>query len=124
MKEKPVVASKKVLVVDDEGQIGLVLDMILNDRNYQLDYVSSLLSADEYLKQQLPSLVILDNKLPDGYGVDFLIYLRKKYPTLKIIMISGFGTARDVALENGADAFFEKPFPLDEFNDAVVRLAP
>jgi len=102
----------------------LVLDMILNDRNYQLDYVSSLLSADEYLKNQLPSLVILDNKLPDGYGVDFLIYLRKKYPALKIIMISGFGTARDVAIENGADAFFEKPFPLDEFNDAVVRLAP
>ena len=124
IKEKPGIASKKVLVVDDEGQIGLVLDMILNDRNYQLDYVSSLLSADEYLKNQLPSLVILDNKLPDGYGVDFLIYLRKKYPTLKIIMISGFGTARDVALENGADAFFEKPFPLDEFNDAVVRLAP
>ena len=123
-KEKPGVATKKVLVVDDEGQIGLVLDMILNDRNYQLDYVSSLLSADEYLKKQLPSLVILDNKLPDGYGVDFLIYLRKKYPTLKIIMISGFGTARDVALENGADVFFEKPFPLDEFNEAVVRLAP
>lgn len=123
-KEKPGVATKKVLVVDDEGQIGLVLDMILNDRNYQLDYVSSLLSADEYLKKQLPSLVILDNKLPDGYGVDFLIYLRKKYPTLKIIMISGFGTARDVALENGADAFFEKPFPLDAFNEAVVRLAP
>jgi len=124
IKEKPGIASKKVLVVDDEGQIGLVLDMILNDRNYQLDYVSSLLSADEYLKNQLPSLVILDNKLPDGYGVDFLIYLRKIYPALKIIMISGFGTARDVAIENGADAFFEKPFPLDEFNDAVVRLAP
>ena len=124
IKEKPGIASKKVLVVDDEGQIGLVLDMILNDRNYQLDYVSSLLSADEYLKNQLPSLVILDNKLPDRYGVDFLIYLRKKYPALKIIMISGFGTARDVAIENGADAFFEKPFPLDEFNDAVVRLAP
>jgi DNA-binding response OmpR family regulator len=124
IKEKPGIASKKVLVVDDEGQIGLVLDMILNERNYQLDYVSSLLSADEYLKNQLPSLVILDNKLPDGYGVDFLIYLRKKYPALKIIMISGFGTARDVAIENGADAFFEKPFPLDEFNDAVVRLAP
>src|SRR5688572_13302458 len=116
--------AKKVLVVDDEGQIGLVLDMILNEKNYQLDYVSSLLSADEYLKKQLPSLVILDNKLPDGYGVDFLIYLRKKYPSLKIIMISGFGTARDVALENGADAFFEKPFPLDEFNETIDRLAP
>ena len=117
-------ATKKVLVVDDEGQIGLVLDMILNEKQFQLDYVSSLLAADEYLKNQQPALVILDNKLPDGYGVDFLIYLRKRYPSLKIIMISGFGTARDVALENGADAFFEKPFPLDEFNQAIDRLAP
>ncbi|HZI52095.1 MAG TPA: response regulator, partial [Chitinophagaceae bacterium] len=100
--------TKKVLVVDDEGQIGLVLDMILTEKKYQLDYVNSLLSADEYLKKQQPSLVILDNKLPDGYGVDFLLYLRKKYPSLKIIMISGFGSAKDVALENGADAFFEK----------------
>jgi DNA-binding NtrC family response regulator len=37
-------------------------------------------------------------------------------------MISGFGTVRDVALENGASAFFEKPFSLDEFNDTIDRL--
>jgi two-component system, OmpR family, response regulator len=115
-------ATKKILVVDDEGQMGLVLDMILNESEFQMDYVNSLLSADEYLKQQEPSLVILDNKLPDGYGIDFIVYIRKKYPSIKIIMISGFGLARDAALANGADAFFEKPFPLDEFNEAINRL--
>lgn len=115
-------ATKKILVVDDEGQMGLVLDMILNESEFQMDYVNSLLSADEYLKKQEPSLVILDNKLPDGYGIDFIVYIRKRYPSIKIIMISGFGLARDAALANGADAFFEKPFPLDEFNEAINRL--
>jgi two-component system, OmpR family, response regulator len=120
-KLKPEV-TKKILAVDDDGQMGLVLDMILNDSKVQLDYVNSLLSADEYLKKQEPSVVILDNKLPDGYGIDFIVYIRKKYPSIKIIMISGFGLARDAALANGADVFFEKPFSLDEFNEAINRL--
>ena len=114
--------TKKILVVDDDGQMGLVLDMILHDSKFELDYVSTLLSADEYLKKQQPLAVILDNKLPDGYGVDFIVYLKQKYPSLKIIMISGFGLARDAALENGADLFFEKPFSLDEFNAGISSL--
>jgi len=115
-------AAKKVLVVEDDGQIGLTLDMVLDEKKFQLDYVGNLLSADEYLREQEPSVIILDNKLPDGFGVDFISYIREKYPSVKIIMISGIGTARDVALENGADMFFEKPFSLDEFEEALNKL--
>ena len=115
-------AEKKILVVEDEGQMGLVLDMVLKEKKLQLDYVNNLLSADEYLQKQEPSAVILDNKLPDGFGVDFISYIKKKYPSIKIIMISGFGSARDVALENGADMFFEKPFSLEKFDEAIDQL--
>ncbi len=114
--------TKKILVVEDEGPMGLVLDMILKEKKFELDYVNNLLSADEYLQKQEPSAIILDNKLPDGFGVDFISYIKKKYPSIKIIMISGFGTARDIALENGADMFFEKPFSLEEFYEAIDRL--
>jgi len=113
---------EKILVVDDDGQMGLVLDMILHESRFELDYVGDLLSADQYLKKQQPLAVILDNKLPDGYGIDFIVYLKKKFPSLKIIMISGFGLARDAALANGADLFFEKPFNLDEFNKGIDSL--
>ena len=111
--------AKKLLVVEDEGQIGLVLNMILSDRNFDLDYVNNLLDAQEYLEKNNPSVVILDNKLPDWFGVDFISYIKKKYPPIKIIMISGFSTARDVALENGADMFLEKPFSMDKVNEAI-----
>lgn len=111
--------AKKILVVEDEGQIGLVLNMILSDRNFDLDYVNNLLDAQEYLEKNNPSVIILDNKLPDGFGVDFISYIKKKYPSIKIIMISGFSTARDVALENGADMFLEKPFSMDKVNEAI-----
>jgi DNA-binding response OmpR family regulator len=113
---------EKILVVDDDGQMGLVLEMILQDSRFEPDYVNNLLSADEYLKKQQPLAIILDNKLPDGYGLDFIVYIKKKYPSLKIIMISGFGLARDAALANGADLFFEKPFSLDEFKGGINSL--
>lgn len=114
--------ANKVLVVEDDGEMGLVLDMILSGKNIQLDYVNCILAAEEYLETQQPSLILLDNQLPDGLGVDYISYLRKKHPAIKIIMISGLGSARDVALANGAEMFFEKPFALEEFDKALSSL--
>lgn len=113
---------QKILIIEDEGQIGLVLNMILSHRDFDMDYVNTLLGAEEYLQKNSPSLIILDNKLPDGFGVDFISWLKKKFPAIKIIMISGFSTARDVALANGADAFLEKPFSMDKVNEAIDRV--
>lgn len=114
--------AKKILIVDDEGQIGLILNMILAERDLDLDYANSLLAAEEYLEKNNPAIIILDNKLPDGFGVDFISYIKKKYPSVRIIMISGFGTVSDVALENGADVFIEKPFSMDKINEAINKV--
>ena len=113
--------AKKVLVVEDEGEIALLLNIILNEKNLELDYVKDLVSADEYLKKEEPSVIILDNKLPDGFGVDFISYVKNKNENIKIIMISGFASARDVALENGADVFFEKPFSKKELYKSIDK---
>ena len=114
--------AKKLLVVEDQGEMCLVLDLILSDRKFELDYVSNLLDADEFLTKNKPLAIILDNKLPDGFGVDFITYVKKKFPEIKIIMISGFITARDVAIENGADYFLEKPFSLESVNEALDQV--
>ena len=117
-------AVKKALVVDDEGEMGLLLNIFIDERELELDYVKDLLSAEEYLQRQQPAVIILDNKLPDGFGVDFISVFKKKFPAIKIIMISGFGSVRDVALENGADIFLEKPFSRDQLYQALQVLLP
>jgi len=116
--------SKKILIVEDEGDMCLLLNIFLIGENMELDHVQNLLDADEYLqKKELPSVIILDNKLPDGYGIDFIIYLKKKYPSVKIIMISGFdASAKDVAIENGADIYLEKPFTRSQLFEAIKGL--
>src|SRR5215510_11918375 len=96
--------SQKILIIEDEGEMCLVLNILLSDEDIELDHVKNLSDAEKYLSTAQPSLIILDNKLPDGFGVDYISRVKKKYPSIKIIMITGFdASAKDVAMENGAD---------------------
>lgn len=114
---------KKVLIIEDEGEMCLLLNILLDGKEMELDHVKNLKSAEEYLKSDNPSVVILDNKLPDGFGVDFINHIKENYPAIRIIMISGYGAAaRDVALENGADLFLEKPFTREQLYSSVQGL--
>ena len=115
--------AKKVLIIEDEGDMCLLLNIMLNGKEMELDHVKSLASAEEYLQKQQPPVVILDNKLPDGFGIDFINFIKTNNPSTKIIMISGYdGSAKDVALYNGADIFLEKPFTKNQLYDAIMQL--
>ena len=118
-------SAQKILIIEDEGEMCLVLNILLSEEDVELEHVKNLSAATEYLKKVQPSLIILDNKLPDGYGVDFIGYLKKNYPDIKIIMITGFdGSVKDVAMENGADSFLEKPFSKQQLFDSIKELLP
>lgn len=113
---------KKVLIVEDEGDMCLLMNIILDDENMQVDHVKSLSGAATYLQTEKPDVVLLDNKLPDGFGVDFLKIVKKMSPQSRVIMITGFDpSAGDVAMENGADLFLTKPFTKDQLKGAVAN---
>lgn len=115
--------TKKVLIVEDEGDMCLLLNILLTGKGMQLDHVKSLASASNYLQESSPSVVILDNKLPDGLGMDYIPLLKKSHPGTKVIMISGFDkAAADVAIENGADTYLNKPFTKEQLFGAVENL--
>jgi two-component system, OmpR family, response regulator len=114
---------RKVLIIEDEGDMCLLLNILLNGKEMELDHVKTLLAASDYLEKEQPEVIILDNKLPDGFGVDFISYIKKKFPNIRIIMISGFdGSVKDVAIENGADVYLEKPFTRDQLYSSIKNL--
>src|SRR4051812_14476553 len=116
-------SAKKVLIVEDEGDMCLILNIILNNNDVELDHVKNLAAAEAYLQKEQPSLVLLDNKLPDGFGVDFIPALKKSYPSIKVAMISGYdGAAEDLALHNGADTYIKKPFTRKQLSSSVQAL--
>ena len=115
---------KKVLIIEDEGDICLLLNIMLKGKDIDLDHVNSLSRATEYLEKEAPSLILLDNKLPDGLGMDFIQFIKKNYPHIKIVMISGFhpDLTKEVALTNGADIYLEKPFTKEQVYQSVKEL--
>ncbi len=111
---------KKVLIVEDEGDMCLLINILLSGKGIELDHVSTMAEAKVYLKETAPTVVILDNRLPDGLGLDFIPVIKKEHPAIKVIMISGFDkAAADVALENGADTYLTKPFTKEQLFAAV-----
>jgi two-component system, OmpR family, response regulator len=104
-------ANRNVLLIEDEGEMCLLLNLILDHEGLTIEHVKSLADADAYLEKRLPALILLDNRLPDGLGLDYLGRLKKDFPWIKVIIISGVDAAAgDFALEIGADAFLSKPF--------------
>ncbi|MEJ7625943.1 MAG: response regulator [Ferruginibacter sp.] len=115
---------KKVLIIEDEGDVCLILNIMLKGKNIDLEHVNSIARAKDYLNKEIPSLILLDNKLPDGLGMDFIQFIKKNHPTVKILMISGFhpDLTKDIALTNGADLYLEKPFTKEQVFQSVQTL--
>ena len=115
--------TKKVLIIEDESDMCLLLNIMLNDDDVEVDHVKNLSAGQEYLQNEKPTVIILDNKLPDGFGVDFISFIKNNYPSVKIIMISGYdASAEDVAIYNGADIFLQKPFTKDQLYKSMMGL--
>ena len=114
---------KKILVIEDEGEMCLLLNLLLDGKGMTVDHVQTLTKAKEFLEKEQPSLILLDNRLPDGYGIDFIGFLKTNYPAIKIIMISGMDiAAEDLAMENGADHFLSKPFTKAQLHESIGQL--
>lgn len=116
--------SIKILIVDDEADICYFLSSSLAKKGYTTTFTHSLEDARDQLKAAQPAILLLDNHLPDGRGVDFVNYVKPLYPDLKIIMITAHDTPQDRARAygNGVNFFLSKPFTLAEISKAVELL--
>lgn len=118
-------AISKVLIVDDEMDICYLLSGMLKQRNFRTGFVNSLSDAVVALQTDTPSLLFLDNHLPDGFGLDFIPYIKKNYPEVKVIMITAHDGAaeRNTAYKGGVDLFIAKPLNRKLINDAIDQLS-
>jgi DNA-binding response OmpR family regulator len=114
----------KVLIVDDELDICYLLSGMLKQKNFQTAFVNTLGDAKMALKTETPSLIFLDNHLPDGFGLDFIPYIKQNYPEVKVIMITAHDSAQDrkKAYDGGVDLFIAKPLNRKLIYDACDKL--
>jgi len=112
---------KKVLIVDDEENIGLSLSLILEGEGYATERYVSASAFRESADGQRAAAILLDVRLPDASGLDLLKEIRQSAPLTEVIMISGHATIADAvqATRDGAFDFLEKPLARDRVLLAV-----
>lgn len=106
--------TKRILIVDDEPNIGRSLQMILEREGYAVSLCHTASSFRTFNARV--DGYMLDVKLPDGNGIDLLREIRAKGITAPVVMISGHGTISEAveATRAGAYDFLEKPLARDK----------
>ena len=105
--------SQRILVLDDEPNIGNSLRLILEREGYAVSVARTI--AEGKTAAADADALVLDVRLPDGSGIDLLRYLRERDCTAPAVMISGHGTIAEAveATRAGAFDFLEKPLGRD-----------
>lgn len=112
-----------IWIVDDEVNLANGLKRAFEKGGYSAKAVKTISELQQLLGVEIPSLIFLDQRLPDGNGIDILPAILKQYPRCKVILMTAFGDSRLVvrAIQEGAYNYLDKPFPLDAAKNMVER---
>jgi DNA-binding response OmpR family regulator len=119
---------KRILIIDDEPDILMMLKKMLERAGYEVDLAVNGESGMQLFNAQSADLVITDIIMPEKEGLEIIREMKQIKPDLKIIAISGGGRISadsylDTAKMFGADRVFQKPFRQVELVAAVNELS-
>lgn len=115
---------KAILVIDDEELIRLQVCTALKQEGYVVHQAANGNEGLTSIALSVPDLVITDILMPDKEGIETILDLRRHYPSIRIIAISGGGRTGNkdflrTAKHLGADRTLAKPFGLGELLKVV-----
>ncbi|WNF38912.1 response regulator [Bacillaceae bacterium IKA-2] len=114
---------KKILIVDDQYGIRILLTEIFQKDGYKTFQAGSGVQALAIVEETLPDLVILDMKIPGMDGLEILKRLKEYNSDIKVIMMTAYGELDMInkAMDLGAVTHFAKPFDIDEIRDEIKK---
>ena len=108
--------SKRILLVDDEPSIRVLLGAVLKQAGYTVEVAEDGFAALRAIQQQMPDIVITDLRMPNMNGFELLSVIRNRFPELPTVAISGEFLACQISEGPLADAFFQKgSYSIPEF---------
>jgi two-component system, NtrC family, response regulator AtoC len=115
--------AEKILVVDDELNMRLVLKALLNKEGYDVATASDGIEALKILKGGGVQVVVTDLRMPKLDGVGLLERVIREYPSTPVIIITAHGTIATAvdALKKGAFDYITKPFERDELKNIIHK---
>ena len=108
---------KKVLIIDDEIDFCLLLKAYLGKLRYEVFYSNSLADGVAQAKKINPSIIFLDNNLPDGLGWEMAMHFLTEYPNAQLNLISAYHPELPNVKVTPALKIWEKPISLTELEN-------
>ena len=114
--------SKKIIVIEDDPDILDIMTYILSEEGYEVLASPDSKPLDDVLEQQ-PMLILLDNRLTDGYGQDFCARFKSNPETrhFPVILVSANSGLEEMAKDSLADGYLKKPFDIAELVELVKQ---
>lgn len=114
----------KILIVDDEKNILILMKKVLDDTNYTVETYTEGIKALNILNKQHIDILLLDLNLPDLGGMEILKNIRQNENKPDVIIITAFGNIENAveAMKLGAVDFIQKPFTPDQIRDTVRKV--
>ncbi len=115
---------KKILIVDDQQGIRLLLNEIFKNEGYETFLASNGIEAVQYVDNNVIDCALLDMKIPGMNGLEILKHIKSLFKELPVVMMTGNGDTDLIhrAKELGANHFFTKPFDIFEVKDTINKL--
>jgi DNA-binding NtrC family response regulator len=116
---------RRVLIVEDETLFAAAVRRRLEKAGLQCAVASTLADARRQLQNLFPDVVLLDLRLPDGSGMQFLESLAREHQNAPaVIVLTAFAEVDDAvqAMKRGAADYLKKPIDLDELLIAVEKV--
>ncbi len=114
----------KFLIVDDEQDVVDNVSELFTLRNYAVVTATSGKKALELVEKEKPNIIILDIRMPDINGIDVLKEVKKNYPKIRVIMLTGIEdeATKNMAMALGASGYFTKPYSYAELIELSRKL--
>ena len=110
------------LIIDDEEDICMLLKMILKKHNMDVHVALNLAEGIRTTALVKPSVIFLDNNLPDGLGIENIEKIKAISTASKVMMISAMSNLQEKAIANGAFMFIDKPLTSIKIKEALDTL--
>jgi DNA-binding response OmpR family regulator len=113
----------KILLVDDEQEFVETLSERIKMREHDSEVALDGEQALKKMEDEIPDVVVLDLKMPGIDGMEVLRRIRKAYPKVQVIMLTGHGSEKDEeeARKLGAFEYLEKPVEIDKLMKKIKK---
>lgn len=113
----------RLLLVEDDPRLGPIMRDVLG-RDWDIVLVDDLAAARQQAASALFAVAIVDRRLPDGDGADFIAWLRERGDATPVLVLTALGEVHDkvAGLDAGANDYLVKPFDFAELGARLRAL--